>query len=124
MTPAGHVLGEEVLRAGPITFARFMEGALYCPKIGYYERREAVLGSKGDFYTSVSAEPLFAELLGFQFAEWLQELGKGSFALVEAGAHDGKLALGILTWFQKFRPGMLEDLSYWLVEPSTTRKAW
>src|SRR5213592_4809474 len=43
MTAAGHVLREEILRTGPITFARFMEGALYCPKIGYYERLGSVV---------------------------------------------------------------------------------
>ncbi|HUR44347.1 MAG TPA: SAM-dependent methyltransferase [Candidatus Saccharimonadales bacterium] len=107
-----------------MSFAKFMQQALYCPKIGYYERERQVLGPEGDFYTSVSGVPLFAELLAFQASAWLQELGNGPFAIVEGGAHEGKLAWGILDWFQKCRPELFNNLTYWLVEPSETRKAW
>src|SRR3954464_2767243 len=123
-TPAGHLLREEIQRSGPITFARFMEIALYCPKIGYYERAGAVGAPEGDFYTSVTATPLFAELLAFQFAEWLQELGNRPFALVEAGAHDGSLARGILSWLRAHRPEVLERITYYIVESSEERKGW
>ena len=124
MTAAGQILYKELLHSGPMSFAEFMQKALYCPKIGYYEREQQVVGVKGDFYTSVSAAPLFAELLAFQGYEWLQELGNGPFAIVEAGAHDGMLALGILEWIRNRRPEWLRELTYWLVEPSETRKAW
>ena len=56
-----------------ITFARFMELALYCPNCGYYEREEDIIGRQGDYYTSVSVGSLFGELLAFQFAEWLAQ---------------------------------------------------
>jgi len=59
---------EEIRREGPISFARFMELALYAPGLGYYERQREI-GRRGDFFTSVSAGPLFGELLGFQFAQ-------------------------------------------------------
>src|SRR5258708_5979878 len=80
---------------GPITFARFMELALYCPNFGYYERENVSPGQRGDFYTSVSVGSLFGEMLAFQFWEWLANLG-GPRQIVEAGAHNGRLALDIL----------------------------
>ena len=113
-----------------------MELALYCPVYGYYERERDTSGKCGDFYTSVSVGSLFGELLAFQFAEWLSECEKpnaerGALAeagaelqLVEAGAHDGRLAADILGWLRKHRPELFQRLEYWLVEPSQRRQEW
>ncbi|MDB6031788.1 MAG: hypothetical protein JWM16_2126 [Verrucomicrobiales bacterium] len=105
-------------------FVQFMETALYCPKIGYYERTHEVVGRAGDFYTSASAAPLFAELVAFQCAEWLLGLDDGRLMLVEAGAHDGGLARGILCWLKEHRADLFKRIQYWIVEPSEERKAW
>ena len=109
---------------GVIPFARFMELALYCPDCGYYEKENDRLGGKGDFYTSVSVGPLFGEMLAFQFAEWLEKLSGGKPQLVEAGAHNGRLAKDILTWLQNWRPALFNDLEYVICEPSARRKEW
>lgn len=112
---------------GLIPFARFMDLALYAPRLGYYERESAVVGRSGDFHTSVSVGPLLGELLGFQCARWLSVLegrGDAPLDLVEAGAHDGRLAADLLAWFQRWRPGMFSRLRLWLVEPSTRRRIW
>ena len=71
--PAEHIR-EEIRKAGAITFARFMELALYCPETGYYERNQDNVGRRGDFITSVSSGEMFGQLLAFQFAAWLDEL--------------------------------------------------
>src|SRR5271154_6579872 len=71
MSNMRQILMEEVSRKGPISFARFMELALYCPNSGYYEQLDASPGRQGDFYTSVSVGGLFGELLANQFTEWL-----------------------------------------------------
>src|SRR5205814_7186505 len=52
MTEIEQRLRQEITASGPISFARFMEQALYCLKIGYYERDRRVIGFHGDFYTS------------------------------------------------------------------------
>ena len=62
---------EEIAKFGAISFARFMELALYCPETGYYETKKDTVGRRGDFITSVSTGGLFGELLAWQFAEWL-----------------------------------------------------
>src|SRR2546430_5612262 len=125
-----------------------MELALYCPVYGYYEKEADTAGRRGDYYTSVSVGSLFGELLAFQFAEWLQEcgvrsaecgVGKAGYKgeslhsykgpatavlhLVEAGAHDGRLAADILRWLQKYRAELFERLEYWILEPSARRRA-
>jgi SAM-dependent MidA family methyltransferase len=110
-----------------------MELALYCPLCGYYEKKRDTTGPRGDFYTSVNVGSLFGELLAFQFAEWLKELqiagsdkaraGCG-LQIVEAGAHDGRLAKDILTWLLRRRPVLVEKVKYWIIEPSAPRQEW
>ena len=117
--PLRQILQDEIQKAGFITFRRFMELALYCPESGYYHGHIREIGKRGDFYTSVSVGPLFGELLAFQFAQWLEHSGEPHLNLVEAGAHNGQLALDILTWFQKQRPELLQHLTYWIIEPSS-----
>lgn len=108
-----------------MSFDRFMELALYCPGSGYYEKEADTVGRQGDFYTSVSVGDLFGQLLAFQFAAWLEDLDVGRHAngpralrIVEAGAHDGRLAADILGWFHNGRPSWSDRIQYWLVEPS------
>ncbi len=114
----------EIQSAGPIPFARFMELALYAPGLGYYERRR-LPGRAGDFFTSVSVGPIFGQLLAFQFAQWLDaEFPQGRIQIVEAGAHDGRLAADILAWLDHRRPDLLARLEYCLLDPSPARRAW
>jgi SAM-dependent MidA family methyltransferase len=131
------IIAEEVRAAGAISFARFMELALYCPVFGYYETEKDTIGRRGDYFTSVSVGSLFGELLAFQFAEWLAEevrsaecdpasslRSPGTTQIVEAGAHGGELANDILQWLSQRRPALFQRLEYWIVEPSGKRQEW
>jgi SAM-dependent MidA family methyltransferase len=124
LTTVGQLLRQEIARQGSISFARFMELALYCPDYGYYERPHPAIGRAGDYYTSASAGTLFGQLLAFQFARWLEELGLTPVQLVEAGAHDGRLAADILAWLGQNQPSLLRRLEYWIVEPSSRPRRW
>jgi SAM-dependent MidA family methyltransferase len=117
---------EEILKCGEISFARFMELALYCPETGYYEAKKDNVGRAGDFITSVSAGKLFGQLLAFQFAEWFDELKTQNekLQIVEAGAHDGQLAADILNWLQIHRAGLFQKIEYVILEPSLRRQEW
>ena len=97
-----------------------MELALYCPKHGYYETKKDNPGRRGDFYTSVGVGEVFGQLLACQFAGWLEEAAEcGARSLiVEAGAHDGRLARDILGWLQSKRPELFGQIEYWIIEPS------
>ena len=75
---------------GWIGFARYMELALYEPRLGYYAGGAAKLGAPGDFATAPELGSLFARTLARQVAELLEpgeailEFGAGSGALAEA----------------------------------------
>ncbi len=51
--------------SGVLSFASFMDLALYHPELGYYRRDRARVGrsSSTDFYTATSSGPLFGELI-------------------------------------------------------------
>jgi len=126
----------EIALQGAIPFARFMELALYCPDYGFYEKESDTVGRSGHFRTSVSVGSLFGELMAFQFVQWVEESqaqnqssddeppASGTLQIVEAGAHDGKLAADILGWIQAKRPQQFATLQYYIVEPSPRRREW
>ena len=125
-TPREVIHREIVARGGKIPFVCFMEMALYCPKLGYYETKKDSVGRRGDFYTSVSVGNLFGQLLAFQFVDWIEELKqKNSLVkIVEAGAHTGQLAKDILTWLQSERSDVFNQIEYSIIEPSALRQEW
>jgi SAM-dependent MidA family methyltransferase len=105
----------EIEAGGPLTFARFMELALYESEAGYYASGRARIGKRGDFFTNVSVGPVFGQILAGQFQEMWFRLGKPArFALVEQGANDGQLALDIL---RAMASEILETAEYWIIEP-------
>ncbi|MDQ3526256.1 MAG: class I SAM-dependent methyltransferase, partial [Chloroflexota bacterium] len=53
------ILRDEIGRAGAITFARFMEVALYHPDVGYYRTPARRPGRAGDFITAPEVHPFF-----------------------------------------------------------------
>jgi SAM-dependent MidA family methyltransferase len=116
------IVRREIQAREVISFARFMELALYCPESGYYERIKNNAGQRGDYYTSVSVGSLFGDLLACQFATWLAQAASGACRLLEAGAHDGQLAADILSWLQTRRPELFKAVEYWIFEPSVGRQ--
>jgi len=126
MNLLSEIIRSEAARRGVLTFARFMELALYHPELGYYETPNHSPGRRGDFYTSVSTGELFGQLLACQFAGWLEEIRSAECGvrIIEAGAHDGKLAADILNWLQIHRPKLFPEIEYWILEPSPRRREW
>jgi SAM-dependent MidA family methyltransferase len=126
LNSADEQIRKEITERGAIPFARFVELALYCPLCGYYEKKRDTPGTSGDFYTSVSVGSLFGELLAFQFADWLKgfPIADCPSQIVEAGAHDGRLAKDILNWLRLRRPALFEKVDYWIIEPSAQRQEW
>ena len=86
-----------IAERGAITFAEFMELALYHPTGGYYTSGERV-GAAGDYYTSPSVHPAFGTLLAVQLFQMWQILGQPApFTVAEAGAVNGLLCRDIIT---------------------------
>lgn len=76
-----------------ISFARFMDLALYAKGLGYYAGGSAKLGKEGDFTTAPEITPLF----GATIARFLADtLDKGPLRILEFGAGTGRLARDLM----------------------------
>src|SRR5437764_12307855 len=62
-------LRDEIVAAGRVTFARYMERVLYHPDHGYYLGAEARPGRGGDFLTAPELAPLLGRCLARQFPQ-------------------------------------------------------
>ena len=107
-----------------ITFAEYMDLALYHPQYGYYNGDRPNIGKQGDFITSPHWSADFAEVLGEQFVEMWQILGKpDTFAIVEMGAGQGTFATNVLQYLQRQYPDLFKILEYIIVEISPVLQA-
>jgi SAM-dependent MidA family methyltransferase len=112
------IIRAEIGANGPISFARFMELALYHPDRGYYASGRANIGRGGDFFTNVSVGPLFGKFLAAQFAEIWEKLGRPEdFKIIEQGAHDGFFAADALSALRQSAGDCFAATSYCIVEP-------
>jgi SAM-dependent MidA family methyltransferase len=103
---------------GAVPFRTFMEWALHDPDHGAYGTGRLRVGPRGDFATSPSLGPAFADLLAPQLAEWLQALGPGPLALVETGPGEGDLARQLAAALALGWPELTARLELVLVEPN------
>jgi SAM-dependent MidA family methyltransferase len=118
------IIRAQVEKHGPVSFAWFMQQALYHPEHGYYSSGRCAIGRKGDYFTNVSVGPLFGQLLAFQFSEIWERLGKmNDFVIVEQGAQDGQFARDVLEFVQKRLPEFFGALRYRILEPFPILKA-
>ena len=78
---------------GAISFARYMELALYTPGLGYYSGGAARFGATGDFVTAPEISPLFGRTLARQAAEVMVASAP---EVMEFGAGSGVLAAQLL----------------------------
>ncbi len=79
---------------GSISFAQFMQLALYSPGLGYYNVGTTKFGAAGDFITAPEVSPLFGRIVARQCSAVLQQIDNGQ--ILELGAGSGKLAVDIL----------------------------
>lgn len=86
---------------GWISFAQYMELALYAPGKGYYSSGAAKLGESGDFVTAPEISPLFGRTLARQAAQVLRLTEGADAGILEFGAGTGRLALDILLELEK-----------------------
>jgi SAM-dependent MidA family methyltransferase len=115
---------DEIARLGPITFARFMELALYDPDGGYYRADAVGPGRDGDFLTAPEAHPIFGAALARAVADAWDRLGRPEpFVLREFGAGSGTLGLGILAGLVAERPDVAAVIRYQPVEVEARRLA-
>ncbi len=90
---AEHIRGEIAASGGWISFARYMELALYAPGLGYYGAGARKLGKAGDFVTAPEISPLYGQTLARQVKQVLEA---GFDEVLEVGAGSGALAATLL----------------------------
>ncbi len=118
-TPLGSLIARQITESSldRITFAEYMDLALYQPLYGYYAGNATRIGVSGDFFTSPHLGVDFGELLAGQFVQMWQLLGcPVPFTLVEMGAGQGLLASDVLRYLQKQAPELFSSLEYVIVE--------
>jgi SAM-dependent MidA family methyltransferase len=119
-------IASEIRRSGPMTFARFMELALYDPEAGYYTAPVADAtagpGRRGDFLTAPECHPIFGwAIAGHLDAVW-RRLGRpSSFVVREHGAGTGALAAGILDGLRRSGSELLEAVRYQAIDAAPSR---
>ena len=92
------IAAEIARNGGWLSFARYMEMALYEPGLGYYSNPGQVFGAAGDFVTAPELTPLFGATLARQVSPWLKDpalAGSGQVVL-EVGGGSGMLAAQLL----------------------------
>ena len=81
---------------GKITFAQFMDIAMFSPESGYYNSSD-IWGVQGDYYTSPMAHPCFGAMLSIQLFQMWALLNKPDpFYVVEVGCGHAVLGKSIL----------------------------
>jgi len=109
----------EIRKEGKISFARFMEAALYDPDDGYYTTPGEKIGLRGDYFTSTDLHPIFGKLLAKQIIEMDDLLDHPKeFSLLEMGAGKGLLCYDILTGLREFSPELYRRIRYLVIERS------
>ena len=76
-----------VIGDGSISFAEFMQRALYEPGLGYYVAGNRKFGAAGDFVTAPEVSDLFGHVIATQCAAVFDAIGGGD--ILEPGAGSG-----------------------------------
>ena len=105
---------------GRVTFAEFMEAALYDPRGGYYTGA----GPDVDYYTSPAAHPAFGALIAVQLSRMWEALGRpGCFTAVEMGAGGGLLARDVVSYARRALSPFAGALRYVTVDRARPSQA-
>ena len=108
-----------------ITFARFMDRALYEPTLGYYRQRADRPTDAGDFLTAPETHAIFGWTVARRIERMWADLGEpDTFSLIEYGAGSGTLAISILEGLRRHGSSrLLTAIRYEPVEANHHRLA-
>jgi len=115
----GERLARRIRSGGPITFAEYMEAALFDPDDGYYTTRAAIGFEEGDYFTSAELGPAFGRALARMAIDaWAALARPASWDLVEAGAGRGIVMRDLLGALERERPDAARSARPAIVEVS------
>lgn len=123
MSKLAKLIKQKIATNGPMTFAMFMELALYHPQWGYYTSPGSKIGRTGDFYTAPSVNPLFGAMLARQLDQMWNTAGRpAQWVVTEYGPGTGLLARDIVATLRRDHPDLYATLDYYLIDISNTLK--
>jgi SAM-dependent MidA family methyltransferase len=121
-------IAAEIRASGPMTFARFMELALYDPEAGYYAATGPASqgttgpGRAGDFLTAPESHPIFGWAMSRHLESVWAALDRPSpFVVREHGAGTGAFAAGILDGVRRSGSDLLEAIRYQAIDAAPAR---
>lgn len=114
MTEVEQRIRERIQREGAISFADYMQMALYEPGCGYYVSGAQKMGWEGrDYFTSSDLSTLFAACMGRQLQRMWEQLKRPSpFIALEQGAGRGHLGQAIQAWAEQEAHDFSSALDY------------
>ncbi len=116
------VIATRIRTSGPITFAEFVELALYHPTRGYYFTQDPTR----DYQSSPNVHPVFGAAIARQLVGFWQEMDRPAhFTAFEAGAAGGRLAADVLRALRIESPDLYEAIRYVVQDVTLARAdAW
>ena len=114
MTEVELRIRERIQHEGPLSFADYMQMALYEPGCGYYVSGTQKMGWEGkDYFTSSDLSTLFAACMGRQLQRMWEQLKRPSpFIVLEQGAGGGHLGQAVYAWAEKDASDFFSVLDY------------
>ena len=113
-TPLESLIHERLRVSGAMTFAAYMDVALYHPQFGYYTAGAPKVGWTGDFFTSAHLHSLFGACIARQLLQmWASLACPRPFHVLEEGAgHPALLAEQVQAFAREHAPALAEALEY------------
>jgi SAM-dependent MidA family methyltransferase len=100
-----------------ITYAKYINAALYDNEDGYYMKEKQKIGKSGDFYTSSNVHGIFAKVIANAFIEVFEKESL-SKVICEIGAGTGRFAQSVLEEIKNTNVAVYNQLSYVIIESS------
>lgn len=109
----------QIIDNGPITFAEFMDKALYYPELGYYVSTRKPFGDQGDFITNLDKGTAFTSTLSNSVFEMWDHLGRPKeFCIIDMGAGRGGLIRGLLSAIKRKFPELYSATTAYAIDKS------
>ena len=122
MTESEKIIRKEILSEGKISFARFIQIALYHPKFGYYSRINPI-GTNSHYLTSPYIHPAFGAALSQHiYLMWKFMKYPHKFQIVELGCSTGILAETIYSYSKSISLDFANSIQYIGVDRTLNKK--
>lgn len=99
------------------TYRDFIETSLYDIEDGYYMTSPTRIGRGGDFITTPTLYPIFAEFLASYFIQMIDH-SRTSFVFCEIASGTGDFAKMFIKYIEKYYPQIFKEFLYVSVEAS------